>query len=390
MPKKNFSVDVDYYDAHHETALTSIRGLKAGLDQVARQTIEIPEGEFLTYSLFTKLGTGPGRFATLGSIQRVAKFYAQPLHDYFSLARTLKLKKVGYDPEVGLRERIGVALGLSTVSRIHGMGVADWVRIPVMQTRHLDFHLASNGRRRVQVETKGSVVLDNTKKAQISGHASSIASKKNHLASLPKEARQWQASVRYGTIAAIDSAHRARVWLLDPEPHPMRWNPKELQLLARFGFLAAWLRMISPHSQVSWAMRKRYGALVRAKEPLSFDGRPLFGSSRKPIDGDPDGDVTAPGNFFYGKFDFDGKIVVRSVPLRRGEDLLLGARRDLLALAVNQNFAAILEYRTDQASFKGTLRHGDSDLSANESDRTVTLHQTSFGTAISFRRKDVR
>jgi hypothetical protein len=220
LTKEIFNVDVEYYDANHENLLTSIRGIKAGLAQVAGQTIEIPEGEFLTYSLFTKLGTGPGRFATLRSIQRVAGLYAQPLHDYFSFARTLKLKKAGYDPEVGLRERIGVALGLSTVSRIHGMSVADWVRIPVMQTKHLDFHLASNGKRKVQVETKGSVVLDNSKKAQISGHATKIVEKKNHLASLPKEAAQWQASVRYGTIAAIDDTHRAKVWLLDPEPRP--------------------------------------------------------------------------------------------------------------------------------------------------------------------------
>lgn len=387
MSKKNFSVDVRYYDADHETALKKIPRLKAGLAKVAGKTIEIPEGEFLTYSLFTKLGTGPRRFATLASIQRVARHYAPPLYDYFSLAKTLKLEKAGFDPEVGLRERIGVALGLSTISRIHGMGLADWVRIPVMRTKHLDFQLASTGRRRVQVETKGSVVSDNTKRAQVSGHASSITSKKNFLASRPKKRGPWEASVRYGTIAAIDSANTARVWLLDPEPHPIKWNPDELQLLARFGFLAAWLSMISPQSQVSWAMRKRYGDLVRSEKPLEFNEEPLLGASGQLIGGDPEGAVTSPGNFFYGKLDFDGKLVVRSVPLRKGEILLLGARRDLLSLAVEQNFAKILEYRTDPTSFTGTLRGGAHDPSASKSDGRVTLHLTSFGTAISFQRK---
>jgi len=376
-------VDVDYYNHEHERALKRIRGIRAGLDQIAGKSIEVPQGEFLTYSLFTHLGTGPDRFATKASIRRVANQYAQPLDDYFCRSGSVRLKDPAYDPHNGLRERIGVALGLSAVSRIHGMTLADWVRIPVMRTPHLDFHLGSDGERKIQVETKGTVVRDNTRKEpKVSLHASNIAEKKAHLKSLRSEPAQWRAGVRYGTIAAIDDSRCAKVWLLDPEPEPVMWEPQELRLLARFGFLAAWLRLISPYSRVSQAMRHRYEKLVNSRQPLSLDRVPLIDADGVTINGDRSGDVEVPGNFFYGKSDFDAKIVVRSIALDRRRQLMLGLRRELLDLVFTQDFSGIMAYRSQPSSLDGVLKSGPFTQSVEIPEGDVTLSQTSFGTTV--------
>ena len=376
-------IDVDYYDVKHEAALKSIHGIKAALDRVAGKTIDVPQGEFLTYSLFTELGAGPRHFATLASIQKVAKLYALPLTNYFLYPPSIKLRKEGYEPGNALRERIGVALGLSIASRIHGLTLADWVRIPVLPTPHLDFHLASTGKRKVQVETKGSVVPDNQFRAGLSKHASSVAHKKGHLAALPEEPTQWEASVRYGTIAAIDHVHQAKVWLLDPEPEPVMWNPKQLQLLARFGFIAGWLSLISPYSKISSALYRRFEELIAASDPFEFDGRRLEDPNGNAIETDVHRRVDVPGSFFFGKLSYDERLAVRLVPLRPGQAMLLGVRRDLVKLAINQDFQSILNYRTDPVSLDGVLSASRIRWQRNQYDRKVVMHETSFGTAIS-------
>jgi hypothetical protein len=369
-------VDVAAYNGDHELAIASAlknkRPEKAAFAQMLATPQKIPRGEFLTYSIFHMRGSDR-QFQSLSSLKRQASLFTAELHAYCDLSKTVKLARSKAAPLNHLRERIGVALGLSIVSRIHGFKLADWRRIPVMGTKHLDFHLAATKRTKIQVETKGSIVPDNVHREKLSNHASNIAAKKAELRARPH--KDWHAGIRYGTITAIDSEHNAKVWLLDPEPEETRWKAADQRIFSRLHFLARWMSLVSPGSEISFAMRERVTQMARSQSLSTFSELPLKNSLGVEIRALEHRGNDSVGGFFYGKTRF-GKhpIFVRRLVLGNGYSLLFGMHEDLLKIALTQDFRMLTSYATEPSVIHGEWPE------RFEGAPAPFLYQTSWGT----------
>src|SRR5258707_9255284 len=117
----DIAVRVDYYD-EDEARLLRQQGVPGDLVRVAGQVVQIPIAEFLTYCLFVnKRDELPG----FSSFPAIRSNLEQHLSDFDLGLRitptSLGTHLVGDNQIVGLSEKIGVGVGLSVASRIHGL-----------------------------------------------------------------------------------------------------------------------------------------------------------------------------------------------------------------------------------------------------------------------------
>jgi hypothetical protein len=255
------------------------------------------------------------------------------------------------DPHV--TERVGEAIGLSVVNRIHGLTEADWGRIPSRggagASPSFDFEVGSDGHHLVQVETKGSCVPRNDlKTSTVSNHKASILGKKAALAPGGQSAAASKV-LRYGTIAVIgDGAHPLRCWLLDPPPEGVGLVPGRARVLNRIAFLRDWIAFVSPRSSLAVALANRLSDLQAISDPWELDGLPL-----RRADGEVLSFAGAHGPVERSTF-FAGKSVVTDGPhggvVIQGYGprlFFVGIREALVQLALEQRFSEITAYRAE-------------------------------------------
>ena len=263
-------------------------------------------------------------------------------------------------PEIS--EHVGEAIGLSVISKIHDLTEADWSPIRVRRGKNapksFDFELASDARNLIQVENKGSSVVDNQLlDGRIKAQKRSIAAKKAKLNERgPEQTDPNPASLRYGTITAVDSRSNGNVrcWLTDP-PAELDRDPRSFRLIQRMRFLRDWISFISPRSHLAVALSTRFADIEALNDPFELNGVGLRRGNGEPFDFTPQ-PFAEHSPFLATKSRItDGPAGGVVVQISDEQLFLLGIRDDLVALASEQNFDRILTYEAAASSIEKTV-----------------------------------
>ncbi len=389
LTQGTIKIDVSFYDDAQRQILLNYPTAPA-ITEIVEHGIEIPTSEFLAYYLFhrKRLGTpdyrdynaiGRKLNVALASLDGCIEFNGRSINTVSGVRRQLN--------EVS--EHVGEAVGLSVVSRIHGLTEADWAPISEQHGRRasptFDFQLASDGGQFVQLENKGSSVDDNRRLSQaIYTHRHSIDEKKRTLQTLaPQNRDPYPAGIRYGTITAVDPRHEGIVkcWLVDPPSEDIEDTPRRRRLLLRVSFLRDWISFISPRSQLASALSTRLADLESLRDPFELDGIPLRRGNNEPFDYWP---YAISGYGSHSSFMLNKSLITDGpaggivVKLTDNSLFLLGIREDLLILATGQDFDNIMAFKSES----GTIRKNVECVFSKGRYSRLRL-PTSFGSSIS-------
>lgn len=353
LPQGTISIAVACYDEAERRKLSRFPTAHA-IAQLDGSEIEVPTTEFLTHYILRRKRAGVPGFRDYRELGLRIETSLRDLEGMIAFdGSSIRMGEGSDELDPHVTERVGEAIGLSVVNRIHGLTEADWGRVPsrggARARPSLDFEVGSDGHHLVQVETKGSYVPRNDLKAStVSNHKASILGKKAALAS---DAQSADASkvLRYGTITVIgDGTHPLRCWLLDPPPEGVGLVPGRARVLSRIAFLRDWIAFVSPRSSLAVALANRLSDLQAISDPWELDGLPL-----RRADGEMLSFASTYGPVERSTF-FAGKSVVTDGPhggvMIQGYGprlFFVGIRDALVQLALEQRFSEITSYRAE-------------------------------------------
>lgn len=361
LPQQTIKVAVDFYSEEDKNQLLLLlendTAAKKLMMNFVANGVEISVPDFLFFYLFHLMRRGNPLFQTKEKIRENLHKALEFLEGWIEWdgisIRTLNAET---DPTNEIREHIGEAIGLAVASKIHKLSPADWNRIipePGQgNTPRFDFEIAASDNKYIQIENKGSVVADNRNSQVVNYHKKNIKERKGSIAEeISKGSYPFSASLRYGTIGAIDPRPGGllKCWLADPPVEEIHEDPKRFKLLTRLRFLRDWISVISPNSQLATAISVRVAELETLPNPFIFDNKPLRTKKGEIIDN------KIPFNFFQfppplSRF-FSKKSRVTDGPtggvvvqISDNELFFIGVFQELISLAVSQDFQGILEY----------------------------------------------
>jgi hypothetical protein len=349
------AIKVDFYDNKERESFLRTP-FPIGLQNLPI-TLTLPTPEVLTYYLYYKKQPGVPGYSTH---DEVAQRWYEALVE-FNGQLTLSNHSIRRIPNVtldtGTTERVGEALSLSVASYLHGLHEADWGRIPESNTRKsLDFQYpltASDGKRFIQLEAKGSSTDNNDNKSDsVTHHKASIRAKKNAATS-----EERQESVMYGMIGVIDDRRdsAARCWLVDP-PANMRGDPKRLRIINRLDFITSLISLISPRSVFAAALQTRLSAINAVEDVSALDGIPLIKGNGEPF---PFKDFLRSSHtpLLGGRSMVLGGQSVGDVAVVAKDVLLfVGIDEGLIPMVAGQTFGEIEEYRFESQMMPETVQ----------------------------------
>lgn len=344
-------VGLDYYDASEAKALSEWpydQVNTAGRVSAFQARGLIREADFLSYYLIHRSTVdGHGTFSQrLGLAESILGYIRPVITLQTGTIRSTTADRVAGD----FAERIGEAVGLAVVSRMHGLTEADWAVLRTIPGKHgiptFDFEIASDSQRIIQLEAKGSIVADNQYSAipAVRQHAWNIKQKKNKLRGRAVEQMQdpYPALIRYGTIAVIDAQHDTRCWLLDPPETVLEVPPQKLRLLKRLSFVASFVRFLAPGATLPDALDLRILEILDSDAPLSvWDRKPLPHVSGR---GYFSSESYVSLFLSTGRTYLPDEGVVGVVSrLPSGDPFFFGIRKEPIESAIDQDFDRILE-----------------------------------------------
>ena len=346
-------VVVEYYDQNEKNNLQKYSSANA-IESTLASRLKIPIPEFLTYYLFHRKRPSLTNLANYQQLSQNIYRSLNDLEDFIEFNGTSIIKPLNAGTQIEhITEHIGESIGLSLINRIHTLTEADWDKIPESHGRNavrtFDYQIAaSDGRNIIQLEAKGSSVDDNRNKtAPIYTHKENIVSKKKDIIEKGKK-YPYPASIRYGTITAVDSRKNGAVkcWLLDPDSQEISKGPKRFRLLSRMHFLYDWISFLGPQSQLATALSNRITDLETIQNPFELDGKPLLNSNNEPFYFRPFDYSRRHASWFTNKSKVtDGPAGGIIFQLSKNTLFFLGIFENLLSLAADQDFEKILEYK---------------------------------------------
>jgi len=344
---KTIKVDVSFYDEWEGQKLLKYPSANE-IRQIVSNPVEIPSAEFLTYFLFNRKRANPTVYRNYWQMQQYLGVALNEMLGFLDFnAQSISLAPTLDQPRRTISEYVGESIGLSIISRVHGLTEADWIPIPEGIRRTFDYEIASTGNQIVQVEAKGTSIEDNRIQSQnVLSQKNRLDAKKADLRKLVAEGKDpHPASLRYGTIVAIDSRRDGVVkcWLTDPDPDPIKETPERMRLLSRLKFLRDWISFISPRSQFSSSLNTRLGCIEKIKDPNELDNSPLRRLNGELYSFAPMFAFGQEFSFFSNKSRIvNGSAGGVTLQLSPNELLFLGLREDVVMLAAKQNFEAIV------------------------------------------------
>lgn len=350
-------VDVQFYDTEEKRKLLDYH-TAAVMQRLVADPIEVPKAEFLTYYLFHRIKLGTADYQDYQSVAKRLYLWLGAIGECIDYqGNSVRTPEGAARQLTEVSEHIGEAIGLAVMNRIHGLTEADWRPIPEQRGRgaapSFDFQLASDGESFIQVETKGSSVYDNRVLSEaVKAQKRKIDEKKQKLSALTKQGNDpHPASLRYGTLTAVDARENGniRCWLTDPPPEPVDDTPQRFKLLNRMRHLRDWIAFISPRSPLAAAVATRVADLEAMANPFELGGVPLRRGSGEPFQFEPFNFATRRHSTFMASKSrvTDGPAGGVVVQLSGSELLFLGIREQLLTLATNQEFQDIERYKAD-------------------------------------------
>lgn len=360
LTQKTVRVDVAFYDdAERQKLLRYPSG--PAIEQITAKPLDVPTPEFLTYYLYHRKRLGTPGYRDYQSIgQKLQVALASLDGCVISNGHSICTPPGAPTQLTEISEHIGEAIGLSVASRIHGLTAADWSPLEPQRGRgaapSFDFQIASDGEKFIQAENKGSSVQDNRLlDTTVQAQKRRIDDKKRKLAALAKEGKDpYPASLRYGTITALDARKdgNVRCWLSDPPPGQVDVDPRHFRLLNRMRFLRDWISFISPRSALASAVATRASDMEAMRNPFELDGVPLRRGNAEVFRFDPFSPARGRHSAFMSSKSrvTDGPAGGVVVQLSDRELMVLGIREDLLILLSEQVFESIAGYRSEVGS----------------------------------------
>lgn len=336
---QSLKINLDYYDGHEpllSTGAYATLGTAAKVEAFQKHG-SIPLPDFLNYFLIRRYESQ--KYATyMDRLNRIDKA-SEWLEDALDLSNT-----INWLPGCkGEQEGVGEAVSLSVASALFGLTAADWLTIP--EQKGVNAHPTFDFERTlvgitaqnavVQIEAKGSFVLDNTsKQSAVKAHARNIVKKKTKIASVGP-AYKHPATAMYGMIAAIDPTHEAKCWLLDPPADLLEGNPRDIKIATRLEYVASIVSMLAPKAKLPLALKER-AALWRegatSKQVESLEGYPFTSANYVEA-------YLAKSKIWMKERDIVGQFYVGE----SGRIFFLGLRGDLVRAAIKQDPEAIIE-----------------------------------------------
>ena len=153
------------------------------IQRIVSTPFEIPTSEFLTYYLFDRSRVNPKFYSDYRTIGRYIGDALGEIRAFIDFNSNSICTTPAVDhPRRPVSQYIGESIGLSVVSRFHGLIEADWVPITEGRLRTFDYQIASTGKEIIQVEAKGSSVEDNRKQSpNVQMQKNRMDAKKNNL-----------------------------------------------------------------------------------------------------------------------------------------------------------------------------------------------------------------
>jgi len=357
IPQSTIRVEIEYYSKVEKGKLLNYPSA-AEIQALVANGIDIPMTEFLTYYLFHRRRPGKPGWQDYDQIARRIGIAITHIDEWIDFNGT----SISWPVDVGhqehdITEHIGESIGLSVIGRLHGLTVMDWDRIPEQHgpnaLRTFDYQLASDGRRVVQLEAKGSATSDNTVlTSAVRSHRQNITDKKTNI--IKNRDYPYPADLRYGTITVLgqNAISPVKCLLVDPEPEGNEERARKLRLVQRMRFLRDWIVFVSPRSQLASALNTRLASLEELEDPFQLNGIPLRKGNGEFFDYDAGAFfLRGHSSFFANKSRItDGPAGGITIQLPDGNFFLLGIREELLELAANQELDNVLEYKTESGS----------------------------------------
>jgi hypothetical protein len=271
---------VEYYNNEEADLFKSYNNYIEINDKI-QSGITIPKSEVLTYLMFTEQAEEDGWRTYKDLQERVQKRYAD-IEDILNFDDdSIKSKQSSTRMNAsGLTERLGVSLGLNVVNQLHNLSEADWSitkdkYIGGKRIKDFDYEieLASDGQRFIQVENKGNVCADNSKKnSSVSKHYSSIKGKKNEILRTEKSNNiPLSENIYYGTIGVIDDQNIAKVWLVDPDPFQLEIGPRLFRLTTRLKFYLNLFKAVEIRKVIVDALEERIEKIEQSRRYQEFN-----------------------------------------------------------------------------------------------------------------------
>ncbi|MDH6534578.1 hypothetical protein D0T51_05520 [Parabacteroides sp. 52] len=372
----SLNLSVNYYNEKEAELFKDYENYET-INRMIGHKFTINEDEFKSYMLFTEQADEAG-FRTYQDLKDRVQHRIGDVDDYLDLsAGTITAKKTSERlSTTGMTERIGVSLGLNVVNQIHGLTEADWAitqNIYAGGKRLKDFDyqipMASDGTRFIQVENKGCINDDNTSKSpSVSNHYRSIKDKKESILDRERAGRIGRhTNIYYGTIGVLDDHNTAKVWLVDPDPYEVEWNPKKYRLISRLIYYSKLFAEIGINKNIQMELHERIGQILDSQDYTIYNNKPLKSNhgyrvnmvQMKNFASINYNEVL--GSFFFIEKDNGIQAFMLAMP------------KALINLIISQNFDGILnyEYQNYEMSDKVTI-----ELRVRLSQATDELHQT--------------
>lgn len=349
---EQLKLSVDFYNAAQQALFQGFPNSQQ-LNTLVQNDVTISKDDLLAYMMFTEQMDRNG-FRNYNDLCQRIKHRLGDIEDYLSFNNgSVQAIVIGNDMmQPGFTERIGVALGLCVVNKIHGLTAADWKKIPTAPgskghpTFDFEIPIASTGYNFIQAENKGSTVIDNSLPQLVSHHykgESGILKKKDYVRKEEvKRSIPIHQNLYYGTIGVLDNRanSKAKVWLVDPPAFEIPMNPEKYKLLARLYYYLDEFRNIGVKKKITDALAARIKLIEETIDYSEYDNNTLDGNIAKRgytlyMEGDMVATVDTNEAF--------GKIFITQHK-QNFTAYLIAFPKAIIRLIVKQDFRAILEY----------------------------------------------
>lgn len=344
----SIKIDVDFYNnKEKEKFKKNYPDYFPQIEAVVGKQVEIPLEDFKSFFLFRHQTTLLANNLTFNDfLTQLPKKWGY-FDDHFSYTTTKDFIATHVPNDtVELAESIGVAGALSLSSKIFiGVTQADWTKIPILTTKDLDFkHLASDSKKYLVVESKGSIVDDNTNPSTVYYHKRSILDKK--CDDDFKKKYSTATDICYGVITVADTSNTLKAWFVDPPVLPQNIDPVKYKLLSRLYFYNDYVRLISSRSYLSLALPNRIISLQNTYEFGQYDKSPIVNSRFEKI---KISKAFIESRSWYSKS--KDSFTVGRCTILEGYIYFIGLDVSIMDMLIEQQFDTINQFKSTPSSF---------------------------------------
>ncbi len=375
-------VSLEYYDEAEKEKLLNYPDSEKISALVKNGVVDIPIVDFyLNYQSYYKNSGAETQESLLTSISKGVVFDRYQLEKFFEFddGEIYLRDNILSAPPSNMAEKIGEAIGLSVMNYLFGMTQFDWAKIPENnKAKSLDYSgnvlTASTERYYVQVENKGSIVLDDklgmessrfdnvsvdlnkdvtkgkqVKSAPIYSHKSSVIAK--------KEEQARPSSICFGTISEVGKRSNggAKCWLLDPPAEEFLFSPKKARLIHRYLNVVEWICSLHSRSSFAAVLRNRLSALMTLEDPYVLDSLPLKKGNGK-LFNSFFSDLTEGPVSIEGKSAIKAEGVIGECQVINEEIYFIGVASDWYNVMVEQSFSKIISFKSPVSDFSGICK----------------------------------